>query len=413
MKIGFERARTGPRRASPRKASPAPSDSRFRHQVYTERPPAAACIRLKPTPGPALCSGEARFRLRRSGEILRAAGVGAIYVVQGGFAALDAAVALAELARQYPAGSSAIQRLIRELHAPAAGEPGRFTSRYADALETLLAAGGDTIPVRLLEWSCENHHLGRADAAVRLIDELAALELPPQKRVLLFGHGHAGNAFALASSLLAGDAQTLEQFFTAAAIYYRLPMTGVVDVPVWRRVERLLAGSPKALARRPLDFVTFGAPVRYGWGLRRGDALLHFVNHRPLNGLPPHLAQFPPKLGDVLAAAGGDYLQQLGIAGSDTPPNRTAWRARLANRRLATLLENDLAAGSLVERLKLGMRVPETGMTLLVDYGPSCGELAQHLAGHAVYARSEWLLFHVEEIVRRLYATAGLGSQAA
>lgn len=413
MKIGFERARTGLRDASSRDASPAPSDGRFRHQVYTDQPPAAACIRLRPTPGPALGSGEARFRLRRSGDALRAAGVGAIYIVQGAFAALDAVAALAELARQYPAGSSAIHRLIRELHAPAAGEPGRFTSRYANALETLLAAGGETIPVRLLEWSCENHHLGRADAAVRLIDELAALDLPPQKRVQLWGHGHAGNAFALASRLLAGDAQSVERFFTAAAIYFRLPMTGVVDVPVWRRVERLLSGSSTALSQRPLDFVTFGTPIRYGWRLRRGDALLHFVNHRPLNGLPPHRALFPPKQCDVLAAAGGDYLQQLGIAGSDTPPSRTAWRARLANRKLAALLESNLAAGSLVERLKLGMRVAETGVTLLVDYGPSSGALAQHLAGHAVYARSEWLLFHVEEMVRRLYASAGLDAQAA
>jgi hypothetical protein len=265
----------------------------------------------------------------------------------------------------------------------------------------------------LLDWSCENHHLGRADAAVRMIDELASLDLPREKRVLLWGHGHAGNAFASASTLLSGGAKAAREFFDAAAIYYRLPMTGVVDVPAWERVRRTLLSDRGRLAKRPIDFVTFGAPVRYGWNLRRGDRLLHFVNHRPRNGLPPHLTIFPPSQADLLEAAGGDYLQQLGIAGSDTPPSRTAWRARLANRKLGELFERDLAPAGLIERLKVGMRAAETGVTLLADYGPPSGDPAGRLAGHAVYARSEWLLFHVEETAGRLYDAAGRGAQAA
>ena len=413
MHIGLARARSAYSKASCGGRLPKPSDSRFRHQVYTDAPPASPCVRLKPTPGPALGSGESRFRLRQAGEILRAADVGAIYLVPGTFAAHDTLAVLAELSRQYPEGRQVIGQLASQMIEYAAGDAGRFNVRYADALETLLAAGGEPIPLRMLEWSCENHHLGRADAAVRLIDELSSLDLPPHKRVLLWGHGHAGNAFAIASTLLSGGASAAREFFDAAAIYYRLPMTGVVDVPIWQRVRRLLCDDRRRLAERPLDFVTFGTPIRYGWRLRADDRLLHFVNHRPLNGLPPHRTIFPPPLNDLLQAAGGDYLQQLGIAGSDSPPSRLAWRAWLADRKLGELFERDLAAGSLVERLKLGMRAAESGPTLLVDYGPPTGDLAARLAGHSVYVRNEWLLFHIEETVQRLYQPVACGARAA
>ena len=48
-------------------------------------------------------------------------------------------------------------------------------------------------------------------------------------------------------------------------------------------------------------------------------------------------------------------------------------------------------------------RVSDEGMTLLVDYGPPAGRLAQHHAGHAVYTRSEWLLFHAEQTAQCFY----------
>lgn len=40
---------------------------------------------------------------------------------------------------------------------------------------------------------------------------------------------------------------------------------------------------------------------------------------------------------------------------------------------------------------------------MLVDYGPPEGNIAQHLAGHAVYTRKRWMLFHAEEVARRFY----------
>ncbi|MEX0714130.1 MAG: hypothetical protein WD278_17480 [Pirellulales bacterium] len=341
--------------------------------------------------------------MRSVGRAFRSAKVAAVYLVHGTFAGLDALGILAEVGRWYPAGREAIGRIAKRMIDTFTGDAGNYTTRYAESFEESLDADGQAIPVRLFHWSSENHHLGRADAAIRLIDELASLELSPGQRVLVWGHSHAGNVFALLTNLLSGDAETLERFFAATEIYYRWPFPGVIDIPIWHRVRQLLTKDPQRLAGRPLDLVTFGTPVRYGWDERGFDRLLHFVNHRPSPGQPEHLAVFPPKVEDVFQAAGGDYVQQVGIAGTNAMPAVLAWRAWLADQRLNRLLQPGLSARDLLARLKLGVRVADKGTTLLVDYGPPAGNLAQHLAGHAVYTRHEWLLFHAEQVARRFY----------
>jgi hypothetical protein len=157
-----------------------------------------------------------------------------------------------------------------------------------------------------------------------------------------------------------------------------------------------------------LDFVTFGTPIRYGWDSGGYGRLLHFVNHRPANGLPPYRAPFPPRERDVRAAADGDYVQQLGIAGTNFAPTLLALGALLADLRLGRLLQGGIRRRDLPDYLLCGMRVPAEGTTLLVDYGAprenrAPQNVVKHLAGHAVYTRPEWMLFHAEEVARRLY----------
>lgn len=345
------------------------------------------------------------------GRLLREQRVGAVYLVHGTFAGLDTLGILAELGRWYPAGREAIGRIAKRMIDSIAGDAGNYTPRYAETFQESIGVPDDWIPVRLFHWSSENHHLGRADAAVRLIDELAALELPADRRILLWGHSHAGNVFALMTNLLGCNRTAVHQFFEAARGYYRVPLTGVVDIPVWQRVFQLLVNEPRcpaarALAQRKLDFVTFGTPIRYGWDSRGYDHLLHFVNHRPTSGLPEYRAAFPPTVDDVFRAAAGDYIQQIGIAGTNAMPGILAWRAWLADRRLNELLQPNLSARDLLSRLKLGTRVQDEGTTLLVDYGPPSGNLAQHLAGHAVYTRYDWLLFHAEQVAARFYGSS-------
>jgi len=337
------------------------------------------------------------------GAALWAERVAAVYLVHGSFVASDAAGVLSELSRMFPRAARGLRRLVRRIAEDAGGDQGNFTESYARLFESSIHRPGQKrIPVRLFQWSSENHHLGRADGAVRLIDELASLKLEPGRRVLLWGHSHGGNVFALMTNLLGGSREAVERFFGAAEIYYRWPIVGWVDIPVWERVYRRLQSGPPALGGVGLDIVTFGTPIRYGWDSGGYSRLLHFIHHRPAEGLPAYRAPFPPAMTQVKRAAHGDYVQQLGIVGTNVEPSLFAWRARLADRRLDRLVQSGLPEGR-AERFEAGAIVPEEGTTLLVDYGRPKGRITQHQAGRAVYTRKEWLLFHAEEVARRLY----------
>lgn len=336
--------------------------------------------------------------------MLRAEGVAAIYLVHGSFDGAATLGVLAELARTFPGANPAFRRVIQRFMEKPCHEDTHYSERYARAFEAAINRLGQThIPVRLFHWSGENHHLGRADGAVRLIDELASLDLTPGQRVLLWGHNHAGNLFALMTNLLGGSRVAVERFFKAAAIYYQWPLLGLVDIPVWNRVYRLLQDRA-ALDGVGLDMVTFGTPIRYGWDSGGYSRLLHFIHHRPVEGLPIYRGPWPLELDDVMKATHGDYVQQLGIAGTDTVPSLFAWRVRLANQRLERLLEADAAQADPIERFCAGAIVPNEGTTLLVDYGEPEGSIAEHQAGHAVYTQRSWLLFHAEEVAHRFYA---------
>jgi len=383
-----------------------PQANRFRHQAYAPTRPVSPHYVLSPGSYPVVGSRPFRQRMEEVGAALRGDGVAAIWLVHGSFDGPLAVRALAELAGAFPAAGPALCRVVHRLREGSGAEVPQFSERYAAAFDSAINPPGQRpIPVHLFQWSGENHHLGRADAAVRLIDELAALGLRPGQRVLLWGHGHAGNVFALMTNLLAGHADATEEFFQAAEVYYRWPVLGLIDIPVWQRVRRRLRSGRPFLEGAALDLVTFGTPIRYGWDSGGYSRLLHFIHHRPAPGLPAYRAAWPPDLDDVLKAAGGDYVQQLGIAGTNSVPSVSSWRARWADRRLARLVQAGSSDGPSPEPFRAGAIVPDEGTTLLVDYGEPGGSIAQHQAGHAVYTRRRWLLFHAEEVARRFYAS--------
>jgi hypothetical protein len=346
--------------------------------------------------------------MRRVGQALQEARVGAVYLMHGTFAGTDALGLLRAVGRLAPGARAPLERLAKRLVDALVGETGNYTPEYAALFERSIADAAEGefhIPVRLVHWTSENHHVGRADAAICLIDELNtfAEALPQGRRVMLWGHSHGGNVLALVTNLLAADADAHAAFFGAAESYYRTPVLGKVDVPVWSRVQDALQQPHHPLKSVALDIVTFGTPVRYGWDSLGYAKLLHFINHRPAEGLPPYQAPFPPRLRNMLRATHGDAIQQLGIAGSDVPPGLFAWRSRLAEGRLAGLLQSSIRRRDLVNNLSCGMRVPAEGTTLLVDYRDADGSMESQIAGHAVYTGRAWLLFHAEEICRRFY----------
>jgi hypothetical protein len=343
--------------------------------------------------------------MARVGDVLREHRVAAVYLVHGTFAGNDAFGLMGELGRLFPAASDAMRQVIKQMIDAVAADVGNYTGEYARTFEEAIHRDGKPrIPVRCFHWSSENHHIGRADGAVRLIDELASLNPAAGERLLLWGHSHAGNVFALMTNLISGDQEAVEKFFEAARVYYRWPVVGCIDIPLWRRVHDLLAQAAPPLEQYPLDIVTFGTPIRYGWDACGYSKLLHFINHRPADGLPSYRAPFPPRIEDVMEALDGDYVQQFGIAGTNFMPSILSWRAWWADNRLNRLLQPEIGRTDLVDRYRCGIRVPEQGTALLVNYGRPEGSVAQHFAGHAVYTKTEWLLFHAEEVARRFYA---------
>jgi len=278
---------------------------------------------------------------------------------------------LAELAHALSEHGLAALLLIPGSHP---GETDPFCDRLARWLETGLHTGGGLlIPVHLVEWSGEGHDLGCADGAVRLLDALLALEKKAPQRVLLLGLSQAAHVLALASCLIAAGPETVTKVFQAARVYYRWPLLGCVDIPMWERVRRRLERSP-ALADCLLDIVVWGPVARYSWRLDSRMRLLHFVQ--------PATAECvePPR-----------------------PPERAAWRARLADRRLRLLFNSSQFRSQFgAESMGWPAAVLESPVVTVRQ-----GEHATpgpDLQNWSLSERQQWTLALVEEVVRRFYA---------
>jgi len=373
-----------------------PRQNRFQHQTYTAAVPRAPYRCFVPDAQPEVNSEEFKLRMQEVGRSFRAAGIEVIYLVHGTFAGDDPAGLLSELSRRMPTTGYRLRSFIKRMIDSVVGSHGNYTDDYANLFREALNAGQEpAIEVRCFCWSGENHHLGRANAAVQLLAEMSEREQPGA--TMLWGHSHAGNVFALMTNLLAGEQESTDSFFQAAKPYWStLPREGK-EGAAWKVMFERLLQSAKPLFARPPHICTFGTPIRYGWESTGYKSLLHIVNHRRVPELPDYRADFPKCAGDIQNAAGGDYVQQLGIAGTNTMPSIFTPRARRADRRLNRRLQEKGAIWRLRERLKIGMRVADEGTTLLVEYGEPEGMLPEHLAGHAVYTEPAWLLFHAEQ----------------
>ena len=395
-----------------------PPEYYFRHQPYRSTPPVSP-YQVVPEPAEVLpSSADYAERLAAACVPLANAKLAAVYLVHGTFTGNDVFGLLTELRRFSPGLSESLRRVTKGVVDGIAGETGNYTSQFAATFQEGLAVGTrHEVPVRLFHWSGQNNHIGRADGAIGLICELAQLAeslsdadlmSPQQTRVMLWGHSHGGNVLAILTNLLAADRAARQEFFDAAREFFTPCWGKSTDMPTWDRAQQLLEDADHPLRRLALDFVTFGTPIRYGWHTAGYSKLLHFVNHRPQPEVPVHKTRHPLHLPRLLQAADGDYIHQIGIAGTNLMPNPLAVRTLLADWRLRGVLERDLQPEWRLERWSRGHRIPDEGMTLLVDYHDSHWFTFYHLAGHGTYTRRKWLPFHVSEIARQFYAAKNL-----
>lgn len=290
------------------------------------------------------------------------------------------------------------------------GDAGNFTNADVELIRKAINKNL-TQPIsciRLL-WSSEHHHLGRALAAVSLLAELYKLcqlrNLSKGDRILIQAHGQAGLVLALVSNLLCPSSITGRPRFLEILADYadqtsQSKLTGMVKL-----VDSMLA-TTSTLNGVMLDMVTFGTPVRYGWDPSGIGKLLHVVNHRNLrtdgkNWLAK--MELPQITMEMPIAWGGDYVQELAVAGSDAVPSTEP--AKAANKRIWEMVEPYDGFERWLECARRAVRFPSEGRCLLVDYKDSTGSTnpRDHYYGHAAYTRRHALLFNTAQIAHAFY----------
>lgn len=391
-----------------------PERNRFLHQPYPTAPlqtPTRHVLDVRPR-----ATDYSRLHTRH--------GVRRVILVPGTFAGNDPfniSGTMRAVAERLPAGGAVLQRLAdrvsektHEIFSGLAADVGNYSPEYAARFEELV--GGDpAVGVLEPKWSGQNHHFARADLAVRLFAELDRMELFGREQILLWGHSHAGNGFALLSNLLGGDPESVEDFFEAC---------GYPEAEHWQRACRSLRSnpSPHPLARH-VSVVTFGTPVRYGWDPLGLSGIYHILFDRNQTdpGNSHGRPMFPPHpIPDMLDATYGDWVQAFAIAGTDVVPPAPGPLER--NRRLDEFLRRGLDPPELtldtrlipVEHLrwlcarwKTGTRCHTDGRNLLVDYQPG-GRLIldrpieSSVFGHGVATTIDWLPAHLELLLRQM-----------
>ena len=295
------------------------------------------------------------------------------------------------------------------------GDIGNFNAAFKDSFQELVA--GDP-HVQFMEptWSGQNHHLARADLAVQLVCQLAELQPNQNQQVLLWGHSHAGNGFAVLSNLLANDKESVAEFFEASALKAEAH---------WVQAREILAASNGPIEwARWITIVAFGTPVRYGWDPAGYQRLIHVLHHRNYDARNPLQAQpmFPPhSFGDMTSAKFGDWVQAFGIAGTDVPPPGLLAANATMGQILETGLEEPIHSldtqfipsrtiRNACARWKTGTRCHADGANLLVEYEPS-GRIArlilpveEVLLGHGVATTIDWLPAHLALVMQQLGA---------
>ena len=308
-----------------------------------------------------------------------------VYFVHGTFVGEDPFGLIPALRRIYPNMSPAtelnIRRRVKKSYSTITKDTGNYLDGYVDLFRI---ASGTKAACQIFNWSSANHHYARIHAALELYRRLIK-DLPdvPPSRVLLQGHSHGGQTFAILTHLV-------NLTHLGEEIWDLLIESKLASVFEKRQSHKL--------RKCRFDFATFGTPHRYPWRLNKKQQLVNIINHRGKTFLAEKQLGF-------WKTAGGDYVQQWGIAGSDTLAASS--RERDFNRKVDKLLGKGVNPKTWIENLAKGMRVPEAGTTYLVDFRDHSlvvPNFMKTIFGHGVYTRYEAMAFNSQIIVENFYS---------
>lgn len=333
-------------------------------------------------------SPEWQNKMRDLGRRLKEAKVGLIYFVHGTFAGEDPLGLVKLFEQRYPYFGWLCKVSNKEIINTAMGDCGNYTSEYVKLFKMAI----DTeICCDEFIWNSENNHLGRLKGSIDLVEKIAndIGRIPLWgERVLLVGHSHAGQLFALMTNFLE-QAPEVDRLLTIAR-------DGNIDILRFKKdLEKTRTVQ--------LDYVTCGTPLRYKWGDGWKDGkykLLNIINHRGDGFLAGGDISTIKFYWNFPRTKDGDYVQQLAITGLDFDLNDPL------NERLDGILGKGGGIMQVWKDIEVRMRVSPYGKTILVDYKdnsmyfPNCGKT---LFGHGVYTRFEKMLFNTKLIVDEMY----------
>ena len=336
-----------------------------------------------------------RAAMAAVGERFAASDVCAVVFVHGTFTGTDPLSAYRLVARALPGRigpylARTLRKKTRGYIGRVLGDLGNFGTAYVRLFEGAIRPRGERIPCSDFAWSSENHHVGRLEGALGLVRVLAThAELGASdagvrarrgRRILVIGHSHAGQLFALVTQLLARSVATEAILDVARA--------RELDVAALETDISTLVGAPDDRHARSvaIDFVTCGAPVRYAWATVPSVRALHVI------AVPSRRSRS--------GSFEGDWVRRLAVEGSDFPP------LGLEDRRVNAALAGSLghagfAPARVATALRGGVGLPTNGEVAFVDYGER-GLLSSGL-GHGSYTRLDAMLFHARLVADRLY----------
>ncbi|CAG1020842.1 hypothetical protein DOJK_00610 [Patescibacteria group bacterium] len=310
--------------------------------------------------------------------------VSSIILVHGTFAGNDAlglfdlleplSKQLADILKQH--GKALLDKI--------AGDVGNYTPEYATSMSQLT-----NIPCELFIWSSGNYHLARLHGALKLAQTLANNIIQHHlqgKPILLMGHSHAGQVFALLTRFLSDDAED---------IYAIMAQDEELNRAKTHLLEQL-----KIIKTVQLDIVTFGTPVRYAWGNYQNYRLLAIVNHRS-----------DSTVSGILSTRDGDYVQHWGITGTDAfPPNNLS-----LNDAFDSVLDEGRNLTYLAQQSSTRQKNP-AGDNLFLDYQDNAPmpidlldplnltHCIKTLFGHGVYTQLDKMQFNLNTIIQHWYS---------
>ncbi|NOG82787.1 MAG: hypothetical protein HND49_03050 [Planctomycetes bacterium] len=224
-------------------------------------------------------------KMAKLGKQMKRRGVSHIYFVHGTWAGNSPFGMIARLPGIPLAVKHELERIVKEQVDETLGDLGNYTKSYVNMFKESI--GSDISCPPPFQWGSGNYHSARVRGAIRLIKKLAKDINNPSgnERILLMGHSHAGQLFALLTTFL-GD-EEMSRLETSEGISTVEELVNVVglDKEVYKDIAQLKEDIKK-IDRVYLDIVTFGTPPRYKWGktkikgVETNYRLLHVINHR-------------------------------------------------------------------------------------------------------------------------------------